>query len=109
MQPAKISIDSLLRTAIEQRRLVKLHYLSKPRIVEPHDYGRHKGTVKLLAYQVGGVSSGKLPNWRWLEVDLISNAEILDKTFPGGRGHSSTKHHEWDEVFARVKPAATSA
>lgn len=99
--------DALIRAAIAQARLVQLQYLGKKRIVEPHDYGIHKGIVKLLAYQVGGSSGGKLPNWRWLEADKISDVRILSRTFAGGRPAPSGKHHEWDEVFARVKPSSS--
>ena len=98
-------LDQLLRAAIEQTRLLRLRYRGKERIVEPHDYGVHNGVIKLFAYQVGGASSGRLPNWRWMETDLITGAEILDQTFPGGRGAESGKHHKWDKVFVRVKPA----
>jgi hypothetical protein len=57
-------LDQLLRTAIEQTRLLRLRYRNKARIVEQHDYGEHNGIIKLLTYQVGGSSSGPLPNWR---------------------------------------------
>jgi hypothetical protein len=60
------NIDPLLWTAIEQRRLIRLLYKDRERIVEPHDYGIHNGLVKLFGYQVGGSSSHKLPNWRWI-------------------------------------------
>ncbi len=101
--------DQLLRTAIEQTRLLRLRYGGKDRIVEPHDYGVHNGVIKLLAYQVGGASSGPLPNWRWMETGLISSAELLDQTFLGGRGAESDKHHRWDEVFVRVKPTESES
>ena len=78
-------VDELLRAAIEQKRLIQLIYKEKPRIVEPHDYGVRNGSVKLLGYQVGGVSSGPLPNWRWMEVNLITDIDLLDRSFPGGR------------------------
>jgi predicted DNA-binding transcriptional regulator YafY len=99
------TVDQLLRTAIEHKKLLRFRYRNAERIVEPHDYGKHKGSVKLLAFQVGGSSSGSLPNWRWLETDLISNVELLEQTFPGGRPAPSGKHHQWDELFIRVKPA----
>ena len=105
MPTPDMEVDRLLRAAIEQTRLLRLRYRGKERIVEPHDYGVHNGVVKLLAYQVSGASSGTLPNWRWMETDLITGAELLDQTFPGGRGVASSKHHKWDKVFARVKPA----
>ena len=98
-------LDQLLRTAIEQTRLLRLRYRNKDRIVETHDYGDHNGAIKMLTYQVGGSSSGPLPNWRWMEAGLISDAELLDQTFPGGRPTVSGKHHKWDKLFLRVKPA----
>ena len=73
--------------------------------LRPHDYGVHKGVVKLLTRQVRGSSSRPLPGWRWMEIDQISNAEMLGETFPGGRPTPSGKHHTWDELFIRVKPA----
>jgi hypothetical protein len=100
-------LDQLLRTAIEQTRLLRLRYRGRERIVEPHDYGQHNGVIKVLTYQVGGFSSGPLPNWRWLDTNLITNARLLDQTFPGGRGAASGKHHKWDRLFLRVKPAGS--
>jgi hypothetical protein len=102
--PVAAKVDELLRSAIEQRRLIQLVYKEKQRIVEPHDYGVHNGSVKLLGYQVGGVSSGPLPDWRWMEVNLISDVVLLNRTFPGGRPSPSGKHHQWDQLFLRVKP-----
>ncbi len=99
------NVDQLLRMAIKQRRLIRLLYGGKERIVEPHDYGIHNGSAKLLAYQVAGASSNRLPNWRWMEADSISNIQLLDRTFPGGRPSPSGKHHGWDALFIRVTPA----
>ena len=97
--------NPLLWTAIKQQRLIRLRYKNRERIIEPHDYGIHNGLIKLLGYQVGGSSSTKLPNWRWLEQDLISDVQLLDQTFAGGRPVKSGKHHEWDRLFIRVNPA----
>ncbi len=98
------NIDQLLRTAIAETRLIRLRYLNRERIVEPHDYGEHNGVVKVLTYQVGGSSSRPLPDWRWMDVEQISDAQLLDQTFAGGRPIASGKHHKWDKLFARVKP-----
>jgi hypothetical protein len=103
METPPTDLDALIRTAIEQKRLVELVYSNKRRILEPHDYGINKGTIKLLGYQVAGASSGRLPNWRWLEVKSISDLRLLDRTFPGGRPSPSGKHHQWDQLFLRVK------
>jgi DNA invertase Pin-like site-specific DNA recombinase len=97
--------DPLVRKAIQHRRLIRFIYQNKERIVEPHDYGIHKGVIKLLAYQVRGASSGKLPGWRWFEVSGISGADCLPQTFPGNRPPPSGKHNSWDEIFIRVESA----
>ena len=102
---AEPNVNPLIWAAIEQKRLLRFRYKNRERIVEPHDYGIHTGLIKLFGYQVGGSSSQKLPNWRWAEQDLISNIQLLDRTFPGGRPTKSGKHHKWDKLFIRVKPA----
>ena len=105
MQVPSQDVDAMLRSAIRQRHLIRLVYQNRERILEPHDYGIHKGVVKLLGYQLAGSSSGPLPNWRWMEVDEISDVEQLKSTFPGGRGAPSGKHQKWDQIFVRVAPA----
>jgi hypothetical protein len=102
---AELNINPLIWAAIEQKHLLRFHYKNRERIVEPHDYGIHNGIIKLFGYQVGGTSSQKLPNWRWAEQDLISDIQLLQRTFPGGRPTKSGKHHKWDKLFIRVKPA----
>jgi hypothetical protein len=102
--PTTAKTDDVIRTAIQQRRLAKVTYLGRVRIIEPHDYGVQNRTVKLLTYQLTGASSGPLPNWRWMEVDSISEIELLDRTFRGGRPSPSGKHHTWDELYLRVAP-----
>ncbi len=104
MQAPDPKLEQLLRTAIEQTRLLRLRCRNNDRVVEPHDYGQHNGVIKLLTWRVGGSSSGPLPNWRWMETNHISDAQLLDQTFPGGRPTRSGKHHKWDKLFLRVKP-----
>ena len=105
MATSRPGLDHLIRTAIERTKLLRLHYRNRLRIVEPHDYGVHNGVIKLLTWQIAGVSSGPLPNWRWMETDLISDAQMLDRTFPGGRPIPSGRHHRWDKLYVRVRPA----
>jgi hypothetical protein len=40
-----------------------------------------------------------------MEVDSISDVRVTDRTFPGGRAIPSGKHHQWDQLFARVGSA----
>jgi hypothetical protein len=103
--PADASINLQLWKAIDQARLVRFVYKNRERIVEPHDYGIRNGIATLLAYQVAGSSSHTLPDWRWMETELISGLQILDSTFSGGRSTPTGKHHKWDKLFIRVRPA----
>jgi hypothetical protein len=99
-------INAELWSAIHDRKLVRLRYKDKERVVEPHDYGIHHGVPKLLAFQLVDSSSAKPPNWRWLETDLITDLQVLEQTFPGGRSTPSGSHHSWDRLFIRVEPSA---
>jgi hypothetical protein len=99
-------IDHLIRSAIEEKRLLRFSYKGLPRIAEPHDYGVRKGKrdTEVFVYQVAGKShSGRLPAWRHAQIDEISDLEVLDETFPGSRGTSTQRHNQWDVLLARVK------
>ena len=105
MAEVERKVNPLLRKAIEEKRLIRLRYKDRERIVEPHDYGIRKDNVMLLAWQTEGSSSNKLPGWRWMEVDMISDIELLNQTFRGGRPAPSGVHQEWQEVFIRARAA----
>jgi hypothetical protein len=109
MEVPEARIDKLLRAAIAEKRLIQFIFRGKPRILEPHDYGVHKGEIKLFGYQVGGLSSEPLPNWRWSLVNEIADLHLLTRKFPGRRPTISGKHHKWDQIFARVEPPEAEA
>lgn len=96
-------------TAIKQRRMMRLTYHDKERIVEPHDHGILKGSVQLLAWQVAGSSSRPLPNWLLMKVDDIVGLTTLIQTFPGGRPTGSGTHVRWEKLFIRVEPDSLSS
>ena len=96
--------NPLLWTAIEHRRMIRLVYHGRHRILEPHDHGILNGSLQLLAYQVRGSSSRPLPNWVLMKTNEITDLEVLDQSFPGGRPTASGKHLKWDKLFIRVKP-----
>jgi hypothetical protein len=97
--------DPLLWQAIEHRRMIRLVYHGKERLVEPHDHGILNGTVQLLGYQVAGSSNRPLPNWILMKVNEMQDLQMLEKTFAGGRPTASGKHLPWDVLFTRVQPA----
>ena len=90
--------DDELRFAITNKRLVKLTYGGRARVVEPHDYGVQNGAVRLLAYQLQTA-----PGWRLFDVAKIEELAVLDAVFRGSRGAAHQNHHVWDVVYARVR------
>lgn len=94
----------LIFEAIEHRRMIRLIYHGKPRVLEPHDHGILNGSVQLLGYQIAGSSSRRLPNWILMKTDEITGLTLLEQTFPGGRPTPSGNHIQWDKLFIRVKP-----
>lgn len=99
----------LIWTAIAQTRMIRLIYHHKERVLEPHDHGILNGSVQLLGYQVAGSSSRPLPNWLLMKTDEITDLELLEQTFPGGRPTATGNHIKWDKLFTRVKPARMRA
>ena len=101
-------LHQLLYGAIWNKRLIRFRYKNKERIVEPHDYGIQKGIARLLSWQIGGQSSGRLPGWRWFDVVHMRSMEVRENTFPGNREVMPGRHHQWDEIFIRVAPPEDS-
>src|SRR4051794_17385506 len=102
--------DLLILRSIREKRLIRFVMDGGERVAEPHDYGIRKGEPTLLVWQIAGASrSGKLPDWRWIQLAKASNFALLDETFAGGRGISHPKHTNWDPLWARGEPAATTA
>lgn len=101
--PPRDTLDRDLKFAIANKRLLQLTYNGQPRVVEPHDYGRLQGVVRLFVYQLRGGSTNRDPAWRLLDVAKIEEWTVLEQTFAGSRGDGYQRHKEWDEVFARVR------
>ena len=96
-------MDTLIRQAIAEKKLMEFRYQGYARIAEPQIYGRKGGVRQLLVYQLRGESrSGRLPGWRRVDLPGISGLRILDETFAGRRDNPSGEHSPWDETFAIV-------
>ncbi len=105
LEPTDRSVDEQLRFAIGHKRLVEIRYRGYNRVAEPHDYGVHGGTEKVLVYQQRGPARSErrsATGWRLLELSKVENCVALDETFPGSRGQSHQRHLEWDILYARV-------
>lgn len=96
--------DATIRHAITSRKLLQFSLDGGSRIAEPHDYGVRKGKVQLLVYQLSGASrSGRLPDWRWVDLSRATDFQVLEQSFAGGRNDGITKHTVWEQLFLRVE------
>jgi hypothetical protein len=97
-------LDSQLRFAIANKRLIRFTYQSVVRVAEPHDYGVRDGVPKLLAYQrqKGGRKDRVVRGWRSLEILKVHDCIALDDSFSGTRADADQQHHHWDVLYARV-------
>jgi hypothetical protein len=102
--PRERTLDSQLRFAIANKRLIRFTYDFVVRIAEPHDYGLRDGMPKLLAYQrqKGGRRDHHVRGWRWLDIAKIQDCIVLEDPFRGTRETADQQHHQWDELYARV-------
>ena len=98
------TIDSQLRFAIANKRLIRLTYESAVRVTEPHDYGLRNGLPKLLAYQrqKGGRNDRAVRGWRSLDISRIQDCIVLEDSFSGTREAADQRHYHWDVLYARV-------
>lgn len=104
--PRHVSLDAQLRFAIANKRLLRVSYLGKARVIEPHDYGLHMRQPRLLTYQLYEVAVARQPRtkgWRLLDCAKVDSCEVLDDTFPESRSDSHQRHYEWDALYARVE------
>ena len=98
------TLDSLLRFAIANKRLIQFAYESAVRIAEPHDYGVRDRVPKLLVYQrqKAGRRDERVRGWRWLDCSKIDDCIVLEDSFRGRREAAGQQHHRWDIIYARV-------
>jgi hypothetical protein len=106
--PTERTLDSQLRFAIANKRLIRFTYESAVRVAEPHDYGVRDGALKLLAFQreKAGRKDHDVRGWRWLDISKIEGRMVLDDSFKGRRETTGQHHHHWDVLYARADEPA---
>ncbi len=93
-----------IRNSIANRNIIEFIYKRHLRIAEPHVYGIKNGKRQLLVYQIGGsTSSGRLPDWRRINIDEISGLKVTEQKFAGRRDNPSAEHSDWDSIIAIVE------
>lgn len=93
-----------IRNSITNKNIIEFTYKGHLRIAEPHIYGIRNGKRQLLVYQVGGsTSSGRLPDWRRINLDEISGLKVTEQKFAGRRDNPSSEHSDWDTIITIVQ------
>src|SRR3569623_3693640 len=92
--------DAAIRRAITERRLLRFSLDGGARVAEPHDYGVLKGKAQLLVYQLSGARrSGRLPDWRWVDLTRATDFQVLERSIAGGRASPKGQHAPWEQPF----------
>ncbi len=93
-----------IRSSIANKNILEFSYKGHLRIAEPHIYGIKNGKRQLLVYQIGGTtSSGRIPDWRRINLDEISSLKVTGQKFAGRRDNPSDEHSDWDTIIAIVQ------
>ena len=88
--PSRIYI--LFRNAILSEQQVVCTYGGRIRELCPHIIGTDKnGEEAVLAWQFGGESSGKLPQWRCLKLANVRDARARPGRWYEGGSHKATQ------------------
>jgi hypothetical protein len=86
------STYALFRNAILGEQQVVCTYDGRIRELCPHIIGADKnGEEAVLAWQFGGESSGKLPQWRCLNLANVSDARARNGRWHQGGSHKTTQ------------------
>lgn len=79
-------MNSEIKDAIRNQKLIEFYYDGGIRTVEPHCYGiTTAGNEGLRAYQVDGYSSSGRMGWKMYDLGKASSINILDETFDSSR------------------------
>jgi hypothetical protein len=91
-RPMPSATYTLFRNAILGEEQVVCRYGGRFRALCPHIIGTNKrGDEVVLAWQLGGESSGPLPQWRCLKLAGVSNARTRESHWHEGGSHQTTQ------------------
>ena len=92
------TIDTMIREAMSEKKLLVFDYDGYHRIVEPHVYGMKNGRNGMLVNQVAGQSSQGVLGWRRMYLGNILNMRVLDENFQG-QIEIKNEHSKWDFIY----------
>lgn len=104
MSISVLELRYLIRSAMINRQLVEFVYDNHYVLGEPHVYGIKVNEIHLLVYQIDGQSNNvRLPKWRDVPAEKISNLHLLRYHFQGKRKSETNIQKEFDKVLEFVR------
>jgi hypothetical protein len=90
--------------AIHNRCILTFTYDGHYRVVEPYAYGLSQTRSEVIrCYQMGGTSrSGKLPDWRLMEVAQIKFLTVTEEHFVGKRPGYKRGDKDMSTIFCEL-------
>ncbi len=80
-----LDVRFLIKSAMINRQLVEFSYENEYVVGEPHVYGIKINEIHLLVYQICGQNNERVPCWRDVTVEKISDLKPLGYHFQGKR------------------------
>ena len=95
-------MNTVLKQAITDLKMVKLRYQGYLRVVEPHAYGRNKdGDEILWCYQTSGGSKSVSTGWKLFKVREVFTPQLTNTTFQA-RHEYKRNHSAMIHTFAQI-------
>ncbi|MGI0102550.1 MAG: hypothetical protein ACREA7_08155 [Nitrosotalea sp.] len=99
-----LELRYLIRDAMVNRQLVEFIYDRQYVLGEPHVYGIKINEIHLLVYQISGQNNAKrLPNWRDVLAEKISNLHLLRYHFQGKRTSGANIQRDFDKILELIE------
>jgi hypothetical protein len=97
-------VNSLIVSAIQNRRVLELHYHGYSRLAEPHLYGQTEDNRdRLLCWQIGGGSQASKPTgWKLLFLDEAHRISSTERSFERARPGYTGSEQGYRRVFAKL-------
>ena len=97
-------MNEVIKSAIENKKVIEFYYKDNLRIVEPFVYGISRtGKESLRAFQVAGTSAdSNSVSWKLFTIEKLSNLIVKEESFVGDRELYNPDDSVITTIFARV-------
>jgi len=97
-------MNTIVKTSVETKAILKFHYDGQPRVVEPHAHGLSTaGNEVLRCYQTdGGSNSGNVPGWHLMTVSKMVNLTVTDSHFDSPRPDYKRGDKSMSTIYAQL-------